>query len=745
MDIIPTRGQTLQSPRDQKALAVPSGVHHVGAAPAAVGITGKEILGILRKRMWMIIITSLIITLVVLTITLVWWIYWPLYTATAFLEVIPPQTSGIVRTNLLVNKDIMDSLLRSKARVVRSENVLQSATKDNAVRNTNWFQIDTDDVVKRLSEDITVVPQAGTSHILISMTAGAASEKEKNDLAEIVNAVALAAVAESSTRLGAERARRINNLRAELDSLQRDLRDIRNRAETARRTASADNLQQRQSVVNIQLQAMTTQMVRLQIAKAEADAALKALTDQEAIGQLESIPDVQQSVEMDVNLRQLKSRIMDFETELQNASRKLGPDHRTIKMIETRLESMKNKAAEREKMLATRAIRWIKTRREADSVSMTAQLMQVQQKFNEINARVSDLEANLTMLKQLAQREKEISWNIQALDKQLLNERLLAVAEEEVRLLIPAIKPREISMPRWSIMVPIGIMLGLGIGFGVAFLVEFIDTSIRSPSDIYKRVDLPLLGMVAHTDDLEEEKEIEELRLAFLTHPNSLIGEAFRQIRTCLLFSGPASQRRSLLVTSPLPEDGRSTVTMNLAAAIAHDGRRVLVVDANFRQPVIPTLFPQCPDGGLSSALVGQGDWRDLVYEVQPNLHVLSAGVLPPNPAELLGSDEMRNILVEMLDLYDQVIIDGPPCLVVTDSAILATLVDGVIMTVRAGANTYGAVQRTRDVLLRVGAHIIGVVLNGVRVTAGGYLRKNYETFYEYHELAQLSAEETIV
>ncbi len=193
-----------------------------------------------------------------------------------------------------------------------------------------------------------------------------------------------------------------------------------------------------------------------------------------------------------------------------------------------------------------------------------------------------------------------------------------------------------------------------------------------------------------------------------------------------------------MLVTSPLPEDGRTTVTMNLAGAISSGGRRVLVVDTNFRQPGISSLFPDCPPGGLSSALVGQAQWRDLVHEVNPNLHVLAAGILPPNPAELLGSQEMRVHLDEMVQQYDQVLLDGAPCLVVTDSAVLSTLVDGVILTIRAGVNTHGIVQRTRDMLMRVGGHIIGSVLNGVRVTAGGYLRKSYDTFYEYHEHAQL-------
>jgi capsular exopolysaccharide synthesis family protein len=333
-------------------------------------------------------------------------------------------------------------------------------------------------------------------------------------------------------------------------------------------------------------------------------------------------------------------------------------------------------------------------------------------------------------------RGKGLEGRVRKIDDRLVELRIMLKGDAPLLLRRNAYTPDEPSMPKWSINVPAGVLLGLVIGFGLAFLLEFVDTSIKGPGDVARRVDLPLLGMVPHHNDLEE--EIDDLRLAFASHPNSLMSEAFRQVRTCLLFSGPASQRRTLLVTSPLPEDGRTTVAMNLAASVARGGRKVLVIDSNFRQPAILKLFRQCPEAGLSSALVGQAEWRELVMEVEPNLSIMASGPLPPNPAELLGSEQMTNIMADMLGEYDQIIFDGAPCLLMTDAPALSTLVDGVIMVVRAGANTYGIVQRAREMLNRIGAHVVGVVLNGVRTVAGGYLRKNYEAFYEYQERARL-------
>ena len=738
MDIIPTRDQVPQISRAQRALgAYPGTTAHRTTRPGAGtgGITGKDLLKVLRKRLWTIILATLIVLVVTVAATLVWRLYWPLFTARAFLAVTPARVEALRGATSLVPKDIMDTLLRSQARVVQSEPVYSAAASDIRVRNTKWFQNDPTNAIKRMYEDVDVSPQPGTYHIMVSMTGQAGSQAEKNDLAQIVNAVADAAVTQTQDTVSLQRQTEIAAMQVERDRLQRDMESIRRTAELARRSASIPSLQKRRTVVDFQLQALTGQLMQLVLIKAQVDSAMRALLEQEANGTIEAAPEVVQALEMDAQLRALRNAELNLETEQANFDRQFGPKHRSVLSLETRLKSIKDKIVDREGEMTRRAVGLLKSIRESEVVSVTAQLLQVQQKFNEANATVRDLEANLTKLEQYALEEQQLVETINTIKKRLLELRLLA-SERQVSLRIRAIPPREISMPKWAVMVPLGFVLGLAIGLGLAFLLEFIDTSVKSPSDVTRRVDLPLLGMIPHSDDLEE--DIEDLRVAFATHPNSLVGEAFRQIRTCLLFSGPASQRRSLLVTSPLPEDGRTTVALNLAAAIAHDGRKVLIVDANFRQPAIRQLFPECPEGGLSSALVGQANWSDLAHEVQPNLHVLPAGMLPPNPAELLGSEEMRTLIAEMVGQYDQVIIDGAPCLVVTDSAILSTLVDGVVLTVRAGANSYGIVQRTRDMLQRVGAHIVGVALNGVRVTAGGYLRKSYETFYEYHEQSQL-------
>jgi capsular exopolysaccharide synthesis family protein len=276
-----------------------------------------------------------------------------------------------------------------------------------------------------------------------------------------------------------------------------------------------------------------------------------------------------------------------------------------------------------------------------------------------------------------------------------------------------------------------GIPLGLVLGVGLAFLLEFLDTSVRTPRDVARHTSLPLLGVVPILDD--EEVAIDDIEVATRTAPNSMVAECFRQIRTNLFFASPAENQKALLVTSPGPEDGKTAVAINLAVTIAQSGRRVLLVDANFRRPALHRAFTNAKREGLSNILIGQRQLQDLASPTDlPQLDVLTAGPIPPNPVELLSSRYMRELLARARETYDQVIIDGPPVLLVSDPLVLANFLDGAIIVCRAKSNSRGAVLRTRDQLDQVRARILGVVLNAVETAPGGYYRRQYRAFYDY-------------
>jgi capsular exopolysaccharide synthesis family protein len=720
MSVIPTRDQVPQIVRVPGAIAPPRATHAAGS------MTGQDVFRILRKRKWLIILSVVICLAAAAVVTQLWLMFYPLYTASAFLAVNPPESPLEVRAVTYTPSDYIDRLKMSFAKMAKTKAVLDKMIEDPSVSNTVWYRNNSADIYDKLESALDSSSLRETNLIQFSMTGPIA-----NDASEIANAWASAFVKDAGDSAMSDRKAQIDDITSQQNGLKSGLsdveRDLRALPDTDERV-----IQQKLTLRTQELQALATEQMKAQLAVDTAARQKKMLDDMEAQGQIDQHPQVQQYLDMDPLLRSLTQELVGNRTSLDQLRTRFGTDQRVMQDVQSRIDSLERQVADQEKRVRKSASDALKDGFTRQLAMVQGEYVAIQARADEIGRTVKVLSDNLKTATELFVRKHALETNIDLLDRRLLELRLLQRGERPVYVRRFASRPLVPSIPRWGVNLVLGGLMGLIVGLGLTFLLEMMDTSIKNPTDVSRRVDLPMLGMVPHLDDLEE--EIADLRLAFMTNPNSLVGESFRQIRTTLQFSAPAAQLRTILVTSALPGDGRSTVSLNLAAATAHAGRKVLVVEANFRQPMLRALFPQTSEAGLSNILVGQSHWKDLVTEVHPNLFVLTGGPLPPNPAELLGSDAMRSLLVELSSEYDQIILDGAPCLLVTDPVVLGTLVDGVVLVVRAAANTYGVVQRARDILGRVGARVLGVVLNGIRVTAGGYLRKSYRTYYEYHE-----------
>lgn len=729
MTIVPTREQV---PRLAAQVRRPGGRP---GAPTAGGINLRDAVRIVRRRWLLILLTFLSVFGVMMIVTLLWWLYLPGYTARALLKVEPSQMNILDASNPFYPKDIIERGKRSQAALVKSEAVLTEVVNDPEVRKTTWYQKYKNEIYEEMEADIDVTAIPETEFIQISMTA-----RHKEEIPGIVNSLANAFVRYAGEGPRRVREDKVKKLRKEYDTQRAKLDRARLDIASARAGSPSAGFEQRRSSLSMRLEMLTQDINKAEMDEAEATAALDVLTKaSEGPAALDS--QVQQMVDMDPSLRGMEMQVMDLETRVSSLVARLGEKHRAVESAKAALAGLTQQYNSRRDETAQQYAQALVQSRTTVKATATARMADLTARLNQARQEARDMEASNSRIDALTQEVKDTEDYIRRIEQRLMELELVGKpgAEDQAENMGPvsmasaATEPRERSSPLWELMIPAGIVLGLGLGFGVAFAVELSDTSIKTPSDVTRRVDLPLLGMVPHSEDLEE--EVEDFRRVTLLAPHSPAAEAFRQIRTNLLFSGPAQERRSLLVTSPAPEDGRTTVVMNLATSMAQAGRRVLVVDANFRQPAIAAMFPQAAPAGLSSALVGQAAWRDVVSPSDvPNLSVITSGPLPPNPAELLGSDIMRQLVAEMTSEYDQVIFDGSPVLVVADASVLSTQVDGVILVVRAGSNSVGVVQRTSEQLHRVGAHMLGVVLQGVRTTAGGYMRKNYETFYEYQQ-----------
>ncbi len=294
-----------------------------------------------------------------------------------------------------------------------------------------------------------------------------------------------------------------------------------------------------------------------------------------------------------------------------------------------------------------------------------------------MSKRIAQLQADIT---DLAKLRNEYENDLQ--DQKNLTERLEKVKQNQSAEAIwmpgsnfsnakwasqPTV-PERPSFPRLTVTLGVALFLGLAVSLGIAFLREITDTTVRSPRDIARVGQMNLLGMIPHESD-DPQTAGTRLPLAIFEAPHSIIAEQFRQVRTRLQHAASLDTTRSLLVTGCGPEDGKSTVACNLAAGLALNGRRILLVDVNFRRPELHNIFNFSNDIGFGDVLNAPELYEEAIHETEvPNLFVLTSGNKPSNPTELLESQLLIDFIERALEEYDHVIFDSGPLLIVSET-----------------------------------------------------------------------------
>lgn len=294
----------------------------------------------------------------------------------------------------------------------------------------------------------------------------------------------------------------------------------------------------------------------------------------------------------------------------------------------------------------------------------------------------------------------------------------------------PATVPVSPSSPNTKLNILVGLIAGLVVGLGAALLRTILDTRIKGEQDLRHVTDSPLLGRIAFEADAQKKPLLTQ---AAIQSPRA---ESFRQLRTNLQFANVGGHAKTVVVTSSLPGEGKSTTATNLAIAMSEAGNSVCLIDADLRRPMVGEYLGLDRNVGLTSALVGDVDVDDVL---QPwghdNLFVLTSGQIPPNPSELLGSEEMENLLGRLGQVFDAIIIDAPPLLPVTDAAVLSQFVGGVVVVVGAQKTRTQDLQKALETLNLVGAKVLGVVLNRIQMKS----RDAYAYSYYSADPAQIA------
>jgi capsular exopolysaccharide synthesis family protein len=291
-----------------------------------------------------------------------------------------------------------------------------------------------------------------------------------------------------------------------------------------------------------------------------------------------------------------------------------------------------------------------------------------------------------------------------------------------VSIIDPAVRPKDPVSPNHQRDLALGILLGMMVGIAMEFTVDYLDVSIKTREDT-ERLGLPVVGLIPKLDTGGADVYVER-------DPRDIGRESFRKLRTSIGFLSVEKPLRTILVTSPIAGEGKTTVAVNLAVAYAQAGSKTVIVEADLRRPSLHRLFGTSGTDGLTTAIIGEAQLARSVRAADiPNLHCLVAGAIPPNPVELLQSEHMDNVLEMLRHQFEVIVVDAPPILPVADSLALAPKCDGVLVVARSGSTPRERLTEAVNQIEKSGARFLGVAVNCVRRTDSPY---EYEYYYNY-------------
>ncbi len=504
---------------------------------------------------------------------------------------------------------------------------------------------------------------------------------------------------------------RIKQVRANLEESERKL------VEYAGERAIVD-MDAKQSILMQKLQALNTRLTEVEADRIKAESRFQEMKNSSSQGF--------DQISASEVIQSYKEKLADLEGEYEDNLHVFKPAYPKMQRLQGQIEELKRKIAEESAGIqssiessyqaAVREQAMLQSR----MTDIKGQILELQRKSTDYQALKRDMETNRELYDGLLQRIKEVGV-------------AAGVGANNISIIDKGEVPGAAYKPNLQKNLQIALVLGLLGGIGLAFLFEHLDDTIKSASELEKLVELPVLGVIP---ELRLENDAESVALKTCDEPKSAIAEAYRSCRTALSFSSPSGSPKILHVTSSIAGEGKTTTAISLALTYVQAGANVLLVDADLRNPSLHNELDLPNEAGLTNHLAGEYKASEVVQSnVVDGLYVMTAGPLPPNPAEMLGSGRMMELLQTAEEKFDLVIIDGPPVLGLADALILANLASATMVVVDAGVTRAGALKGAVQRLRQARAKALGALLVKYGQGRSGY-GYDYQYDYNYYSYA---------
>jgi len=727
---------------------------------AAAALTPKEVFSMLRRHI-LLIVSLTILGLIMGGVA--WKLlrkYLPRYAAQTYIKVLPPVEKDPMRIEAaMVAQNIQYGHRVSMANLIKRQSTLLDLIKSPEVQETEWFQRfakfdDRGDIInkaqcivkafKDLKKNFSAFAHRDAEFVVLSMTCGDAKES-----ADIVNEmVRLFLASRKSEETGGVLAK-LTEFKNRLDFVEGELRSAEEALADVRTASGIYDLEKPRgsyyrSTIEIKLDDLELEQNDLILIIKQVQANIENLKKL-AVGPIDER--IEQQIEVDPVMVVLAQQLAFTKAQLAGRLTKFGENHRVVRQAQKLIKEINEERKIRKKEIADQT-------RQANLKNMQDQLVVLLSRSDELEklrqeakAQKQELDQARVQYEQRMTIRDERRKKLDEIKSQIESYRIISKDPETAKVQFVGYAPvplEMVSTRQWWFFFPGGTMFGLLLGMGLALIIEILNDLVRTPRDVGRYLHIPLLSVVP---DAAEDEQVRGVDLCHVVHqaPYSIISESYRRLRTNLKLSGSAESLKTLLISSGTAGDGKTSVAVNLAAALVAENKKVLLIDANFRRPSLQTIFPRtgpASEGaerfefGLSTLLTGLCGYQDVKRtNVIEGLDIIESGQLPPNPAELLGGPRMEQLIKDRRKSHDYVIIDGPPILLVSDAKLLARLVDGTVLVFNAAATSRGAAQRTIRELREVNATIVGCVLFAVTAMKGGYFREQFKSYRKYQKL----------